>query len=418
MFAELALASSLFLFLILERFTNAFAILCVHLIVGGEEEDGGVSDMKAYASIQMLGSGASLFTSVYSAVLQSLLSAFQTILSYIVFAGVTTFVFAFLYILQEYYPEVLLNMVEYWNKFVGPFAHSLFLSPLQIFNTVFTAATPALNYGAWLSSQFLYNTVVTGAMHDLQPIRELGVSTANLFNHTFLGVSTYLPTFVVPCPVPADDSCYDPGRRTYDFITPMADVRRMVSSVSKILDNMCGTITGPVDILAYPLLDINTAKAVHNIGNSILYTLIHIPSVTYQRCKNEQGFVMCLPDFEPPLNMMISGLRNLGDMLDNWLDVSSIVIQETLGIDTDTECRELSLSLTPANYSRQVFGTNEVRVVGLTEGLYAVTDGNSVQYFNHYGSTESIVSAGAWPIQVDVSYGIASVTYFEGDPGR
>jgi hypothetical protein len=76
------------------------------------------------------------------------------------------------------------------------------------------------------------------------------------------------------------------------------------------------------------------------------------------------------------------------------------------------------LALTAANYSRDVFGpTSKIRVVGLTEGLYAVTDGKSIQYFNHYGSTKSVVSVNAWPFQIDVTMGIAAVTYYNDHPG-
>lgn len=57
-------------------------------------------------------------------------------------------------------------------------------------------------------------------------------------------------------------------------------------------------------------------------------------------------------------------------------------------------------------------------MVGLTEGLYAVTDGRDVQYFNHYGSTTSVVAVEAWPFPVDVSLGIAAVTYYDDAPGE
>jgi hypothetical protein len=165
---------------------------------------------------------------------------------------------------------------------------------------------------------------------DMGTIVELGDSLAGFTKSSVVGMADYVPKFIYPCSTKSD-TCYDPGERTYNFITPISELRRMAVAISKILDNMCAGITGPADIILYPLLDINTAKAVHNIGNSILYSIIHIPSVTYQRCKDHgnggENLVMCLPDFEPPTNMLVAGLRNLGDMLDNWLDVSSIIVQ-------------------------------------------------------------------------------------------
>ena len=92
-------------------------------------------------------------------------------------------------------------------------------------------------------------------------------------------------------------------------------------------------------------------------------------------------------------------------------------IQETLIPNSTPSCAEIPLSLTAANYSRDVFASPErsIRVVGLTEGLYAVTDGINIQYFNHYGSTHSVVSVDAWPFPVDVSMGVAAVTYFDSE---
>ena len=151
---------------------------------------------------------------------------------------------------------------------------------------------------------------------------------------------------------------------------------------------------------------------------------------------------MCLPDFDPFFNLLTMALRNTGDLLDNWLDVSTIIIQvrlssslstrllnihltplhsrkqKSIGFDFDDECESLSMSLTPANYSRQVFGNNRVATVGLTDGLYAVTDGIHIQYFNHYNSVESTISPNGWPIDIDIGFGVAAVTYFRNSADR
>lgn len=98
-------------------------------------------------------------------------------------------------------------------------------------------------------------------------------------------------------------------------------------------------------------------------------------------------------------------------MVDNWLDVSSIIVVKTFGIDPGVECESQAALLTPAAYSRDVFGTNRTTVVGLTPGLYAVTDGLHAQYFNHYDGVNSIVSPNIWPIPIDVRFGVAAVTF-------
>jgi hypothetical protein len=110
-------------------------------------------------------------------------------------------------------------------------------------------------------------------------------------------------------------------------------------------------------------------------------------------------------------------------MVDNWLDVSSIIVQRALKLLSpqqaiELDCDSTAKSLTPAFYSKVLFDattTNRNKiVVGLTEGLYAVTDGKHAQYFNHYDSVESMASPNAWPIEVDTRFGVAAVTYGAG----
>ena len=149
---------------------------------------------------------------------------------------------------------------------------------------------------------------------------------------------------------------------------------------------------------------------------------------------------MCMPDLNPPINMLVAGVRSLGRMVDNWLDVSSIIAQRSLGLLSPKEaealdCDATAKALSPASYSRQLFDATSVNrwvvfllflfgikvtftvtnrpkiVVGLTPGLYAVTDGKHAQYFNHYDSVESMAAPNVWPFEIDTRYGVAAVTY-------
>ena len=71
---------------------------------------------------------------------------------------------------------------------------------------------------------------------------------------------------------------------------------------------------------------------------------------------------------------------------------------------------------------RLLFGSNTSIVVGLTETMFASTDGYSVLY---YSTAKQVVSSqvaqAVWPIPVDVRMGIAAVAYGnsgeEGDDG-
>jgi hypothetical protein len=107
----------------------------------------------------------------------------------------------------------------------------------------------------------------------------------------------------------------------------------------------------------------------------------------------------------------------------NWLDMSSIIAQRSLGLlDVPLDCESRAKSLMPVFYFRQLF-CSHIRpkiIVGLTDGLYAVTDGLHAQYFDHYDSvdSESVASPKVWPIEIDTSFGVAAVTYRAGSGSK
>ena len=57
------------------------------------------------------------------------------------------------------------------------------------------------------------------------------------------------------------------------------------------------------------------------------------------------------------------------------------------------------------------FGNNRTAIVPLTRTLFAITDGFDVEY-RHHGRRGGVrPSAAAWPIPINVSYGLAAVSY-------
>ena len=129
-----------------------------------------------------------------------------------------------------------------------------------------------------------------------------------------------------------------------DLITVKASVRTMAASITKIMLSVCASGSAGANILMFPLMDINLAKGIHNIFNAIFYTVFQLPEVTALRCMNHSinlvtkglkpaggSILMCLPDFNTPINMFVAGIRNLSVLSDNWLDVSSIICTTQLG---------------------------------------------------------------------------------------
>ena len=116
----------------------------------------------------------------------------------------------------------------------------------------------------------------------------------------------------------------------------------------------------------------------------------------------------------------MEGLRRLGQGLDNWLDVTTLVIQEIILPGTAPRCSDAGGDPTldvGDELNRLLFGSNNTVLVGLTETMFASTDGYNVLYYSTAkGAVQSEIAQNAWPIPVDVKMGVAAVTY--GDSGE
>lgn len=367
MLIEISFLVSFFSFIISERMLNCAAFLLDRLVNGGNKEN----DLKGYASMQLAGSFTTFATSVASYSSSALFSAIGSLVSFVFWALMISSVFALLYSIHEYHPEILLNAVDYWNDPVGPILQRFFIDPIMILNPIMHAILGIWNFLTWIVVQIWVNVVFVEVGLNFDNFSDILLGLSDFFTHIVMGGISYVRFLAVQCPMERGDACYAVGNRVFDFITPMADLRRVAYSTIEIGDSVCSLMNAPVKIVMYPFLDINFAKAVHNLLNGILFTLFQIPSVTVLRChRNNNNLIMCLPDFDPCFNLLTVGLRNLGAGIDNWLDVASVIIQSHLGLG-GVECDLVALGLGPSNYSKSLFAGAQPSIVGLTEGLYA-----------------------------------------------
>jgi hypothetical protein len=112
----------------------------------------------------------------------------------------------------------------------------------------------------------------------MQVVQTFGLSLAMLCKNTALELAPFVTSVAVPCDYARNgDMCYEPGNgRIIDFIAIMGNVRTMAASTSTLLLSMCGSAAGIFNIVLYPFMDINLAKSIHNIANSILYTIVQV----------------------------------------------------------------------------------------------------------------------------------------------
>lgn len=221
------------------------------------------------------------------------------------------------------------------------------------------------------------------------------------------------------------NSCFIPGQRSFDLITPLAQFRLVASYLLVITQDVCSLARAPMDLLLYPFLDINFAKAIHNLVNSFLYLFVNLPIVTVERCtlakevypdpEHWGRLLLCLPDFKPAFSYAIAGVRRLGFTVDNWLNSAWMIVLATLGIDPPA-CEQIPLAMRKTDLDQTLFGGNVTRFVGLSTGLYAVTDGFSVQWVSFYGQIQEQFAYGAWGGGgiIEPLYGLAAVEFSKG----
>ena len=91
------------------------------------------SDIKGYASMQMVGAGVNFFLTLFTSFMTCLLSAISALsVAYIAWATAATIVFALLFILQENYSEIIIQAVDQYNSSYGALLHKWLFIPLQV----------------------------------------------------------------------------------------------------------------------------------------------------------------------------------------------------------------------------------------------------------------------------------------------
>lgn len=203
----------------------------------------------------------------------------------------------------------------------------------------------------------------------------------------------------------------DPAYLSLDLMTPGIFMRRAMFSAVEALSSACQTTAVLVNIVSYPLVDYNTYKALHCFVNSPL-AVVRVATNAVRRCEYVQTLplsaaeraVACTPDTYVWWAPLIEGLRALGLLLDNWVNVGIDIVMSELG-DSGASCKLQETDLPDLVTSSAAVMTKSVRAVGLTSRLLALTDGRDIVY---RPEGESYVwSLHAWPFDVDIKHGIA-----------
>lgn len=244
---------------------------------------------------------------------------------------------------------------------------------------------------------------------------------------------------------PLDSRCHAmPTHLAIDLLTPGLFARQAVQSVQGTVANSCGLAAIILNLALYPLADVHLYSALHAAVNTVLHVFVGTPVSTWRRCRalEERARwspgalrpvhvkVGCTPDWQPVAAMAETAIESLGKALDNWLNAAAVVVHERLtgkefSCETSIPLKQIVLDaaraiegLESVEALEKLQGRNgvpesetlrSVRVIGLTEALFGVTDGKTVLYRSAHDGY--VLAFGAWPFQVDVRFGLAAVTY-------
>ena len=405
----LPLAAGLIVFFLIERLIGS--------VIGLFWSD--ESDLKQAMSHQFLCSFIETMANLFFATAYTLLSLASALVTIMLWVSVVMLVGSILYVTYEQAPWVWTDLARAYNAFLGPFVNTTVVGFAGIFNTIFRGVVPLWNGFFYFINRLLSGYLLPTAISESLTLGRIGLSLYGFSKHLAVSLFSWTQTTVVHCPASNGDACFDLVDRTLDVVTPMADVRDVVGHFVGIVRSVCDPVTPLLDVFTFPFMDLNLAKGVHNIANSVLFLAVQMPEITYLRCSRhiEETTLMCTPDMDPFYSFLVTGVRDVGRMIDNWMEVILVIVQGALGLNPAT-CDGVSLlpaALPPGPLRSAIFGSNRTVVVGLGGWLMAVTDGVFVSYHGQGNSGKSGKSSkmrlSTWPSPVNISHGVAAVTY-------
>ncbi len=317
------------------------------------------------------------------------------------------FFFSFLYVTYTEYPATWIGAMRGYNLYLAPFLHSVVLVPLRVVDLLLRALIPIWNSTFWFFKALGVQGLIPIVVEQIDALVDMSLALFSLLGHLAQEMARLAQSF--GC---SGRACLQQERGVRDLLTSMADVRDIAVHALRVGHAFCGTVAAPLDALVYPLLDLNLAEGVHNLANAAIQLFVVVPWSTTLRCAekedNQYSILMCTPDLAPTFNFLVAGISNLGLLIDNWLNVILLIVETVVG-GNPPQCATAGYSgLIPDLLAADaVFKNGPTVLVGLTDWLYAVTDGSVAVYTGHGAQARMAV----WPFRVDPLLGVAAVTY-------
>lgn len=369
------------------------------------------SKLKRYTAKQMLVAFSAVATNSVSAAMRGVVRTALGLFRWWLFFGVVFTSFSLLYVTYTEYPSVWTGSARFYNGNIGPYLHQLVIAPLQITDVLLRGLLPIWNSVVWFSKAIGIQGFFPIVVDQIEIILKMATTLIGFARHLSTSLNVFVASFFCE-----GAACLYPEKGVLDVLSCLGDVREFVALGIQILRAFCNLVAAPIDLVLFPLLDLNLAEAMHNLVNSAIQLFIVIPWTTAVRCGLKQGnqydTLMCTPDFAPFFNFLVSGVSSLGVAVDNWANIAFLIVQEALTRESP-KCDPVASGMVPDLIASSTTFANSSYlpvVVGLTDWLYAVTDGVTALYM---GSTDgSKTKVQTWPFPgMNVGLGVAAVTY-------
>lgn len=366
------------------------------------------STFKRYTAKQMLIAFGIAGTSSLSTGIKSGMRVVTGLLRWWVLYFVLFLLFSVLYVSYTELPETWIGAARMYNQFVGPYVNQAVLLPLQMLDLLLRGFLPVWNSATWFLKALATQGLLPILIDQVETVVQLASTLVSLVMNLSVALFDWFTSFLCH-----GTACLQPERGVMNLFSVMVDVRKAGLLGTQVARVFCSTLAAPLDILVYPLLDLNFAEAVHSLANAVLQLVTVIPHATAVRCQekeaNQYSILMCTPDLAPFFNFLVAGFTSLGLAIDNWANVALLIVQTVLNADPP-QCESAeSHAMIPDLLAADSVFQGATTVVGLTDWLYAVTDGRTAMYLGHTDGNRARVRT--WPYRVDPTLGVAAVTY-------
>lgn len=270
--------------------------LLVHSVVCLVERTSSV--LKRYTAKQLLVSVLALSVGAVAGAVQALLLALVSLLRWwllflAVFAGLGA-----LHVTYTEYPAVWLAAAEYYNVLLGPLIHQTIVVPLQVADLLLRALLPLWNSVFWFVKALGAQGLLPILIDEIRTVMQMAQALVDAVSHLSVALFGFIDGFTC-----TGAACLYPEAGVLDVLSSLGSMREFVALGLVLGRNICGVLTAPLDVLLYPLLDLNLAEGVHSLVNAVLQLFLVVPRVTYERCALGSGsgfeLMLCTPDLAP-----------------------------------------------------------------------------------------------------------------------